>query len=49
MILTEEDIKNLPVIEDESIFYADGEFEALVLADFYKDAAEIDAYYANKS
>lgn len=50
MILTEDDIKNLPLItEDESMFYADGEFEALLLADFYKDVAEIDARYANQS
>ena len=49
MILTEEDIKNLPLLaEDESMFYADGELEALLLDDFYKDVAEIDARYASR-
>ena len=49
MILTEEKIKDLPIIsEDENnMFYEDGEFEAVVLADFNKAADIIDAKYAN--
>ncbi len=46
MLLTEEDIKNLPVIsEEEDDFYAPGEFEAAVLSDFNEEADRIDEKY----
>lgn len=49
MILTEEDIKNLPVISEEDNFYAPGEFEATVLADFNKEADRIDEKYRHRA
>ena len=51
MTLTDEYISTLPVITDEQEedFYADGEFEAAVLADFDKEADIIDAQNANQS
>lgn len=50
MILTEEDIKNLPVIsEEEDDFYAPGEFEAVVLADFNEEADRIDEKYRSRA
>jgi len=46
MILTEEDIKKLPLIsEEEGYYYGPGEFEAAVLADFNVEADKIDAKY----
>ena len=47
MTLTEEMIRKLPIIsEDENnMFYEDGEFESVVLADFDKAADIIDAQY----
>ena len=42
MVLTEEQIKKLPIIEEEEQFYNDGEFESILLADFKKDADKID-------
>ena len=50
MILTEEDIKNLPIIsEEEDDFYAPGEFEAAVLADFNEEADRIDEKYRSRA
>ena len=50
MLLTEEDIKNLPVIsEEEDDFYAPGEFEAAVLADFNEEADRIDEKYRSRA
>lgn len=50
MLLTEEDIKNLPVIsEEEDDFYAPGEFEAAVLADFNEEADRIDEKYRSRT
>ena len=50
MILTEEDIKNLPVIsEEEDDYYAPGEFEAAVLADFNEEADRIDEFYRSRA
>lgn len=47
MILTEEQIKKLPIITGtEDLFYSDGEFESILLADFKNDADEIDSTYA---
>ena len=42
MVLTEEQIKKLPIIEEEEQFYNDGEFESILLVDFKKDADKID-------
>ena len=45
-MLTKEEIEALPVIdEQEGDFYAEGEFEAVVLADFNEEADRIDALY----
>ena len=50
MLLTEEDIKKLPVIsEEEDDFYAPGEFEAVVLADFNEEADRIDEKYRSRT
>ena len=50
MKLTEDTISRLPMLNEEDLggFYADGEFEAVVLSDFNKEADKIDAQYANK-
>lgn len=50
MKLTEDTISRLPMLNEEEFeeFYADGEFEAVVLSDFNKEADKIDAQYANK-
>lgn len=50
MILAEEDIKNLPIIsEEEDDYYAPGEFEAAVLADFNEEADRIDEKYRSRA
>lgn len=49
MMLTEENIRNLPVIsEEEDEYYAPGEFEAAVLADFNEEADRIDEKYRHR-
>lgn len=48
-MLTEEDIRNLPAItEEEDDYYAPGEFEAAVLADFNEEADLIDEKYRHR-
>jgi hypothetical protein len=51
MVLTEDFIASLPMIDDgkDDEFYAEGEFEEVVLSDFNKEADRIDALYASRS
>ena len=50
MILTEEDMRNLPAIsKEEDDYYAPGEFEAAVLADFNEEADRIDEKYRSRA
>ncbi len=49
MVLTDDDMNNLPVItEEEDDYYAPGEFEAAVLSDFNKEADRIDEKYRHR-